>query len=281
MEERRGRGLGNHPWVVLVGLIASLIGIVSFVTGKQRLSDFFESRWGGARPQTPQAETMSTQPATQPEGASAHTEPAAFNDHGSGSVPSTSTESMVVTLDRERTKDIWTTSVYSYAPSGGGPGGGLDNERLRVGGWGDSYQSLIWFDLKGLPSKVSSARLRLFAVSHEGAAGATPIFVDRVTEPWDWKSRGTGSDHDRLWWQDRPSAEQFGANSLPPPSPNDWYSIDLTELYNAWQRGDLPNYGLQLRPARNDNQWATFVSSDEESRTSLRPQLVLEFEPGG
>lgn len=42
MEEDRGGGFGNHPWVVWVGLIASLIGILSFVTGKQRLSDFFE-----------------------------------------------------------------------------------------------------------------------------------------------------------------------------------------------------------------------------------------------
>ena len=39
-------------------------------------------------------------------------------------------------------KDIWTTSVYSYTGAGGGPGGGLDNEELRVGGWADSITVL-------------------------------------------------------------------------------------------------------------------------------------------
>jgi hypothetical protein len=33
-------------------------------------------------------------------------------------------------------KDIWTTSVFSYTGAGGGPGGGLDDEWLQVGGWG-------------------------------------------------------------------------------------------------------------------------------------------------
>jgi hypothetical protein len=44
-------------------------------------------------------------------------------------------------------KDVWTTSVYSYAPGGGGPGGGLDNDELKVGGWGDWYFSLLQFNL--------------------------------------------------------------------------------------------------------------------------------------
>ena len=42
-------------------------------------------------------------------------------------------------------KDIWTTSVFCYCPEGGGPGGGLDNYELVVGGWGDDYYTLIEF----------------------------------------------------------------------------------------------------------------------------------------
>lgn len=40
MRASRGSGLGNHPAVVLIGLIASLIGIFAFVSGKQNLGDF-------------------------------------------------------------------------------------------------------------------------------------------------------------------------------------------------------------------------------------------------
>jgi len=56
VEERTRKGLSKHPWVILVGLIASLIGIVSFVTGKQRLSDFFEARRVDTRPQDQQTQ---------------------------------------------------------------------------------------------------------------------------------------------------------------------------------------------------------------------------------
>ena len=37
------------------------------------------------------------------------------------------------------------------------------------------------------------------------------------------------------------------------PLVGQWYSIDITDLYNAWQNGTHPNHGLQLRPVRNDN----------------------------
>ena len=56
-------------------------------------------------------------------------------------------------------KDIWTTSVFCYCPEGGGPGGGLDNYELVVGGWGDEYHTLIEFNLSGMPTKASSATL--------------------------------------------------------------------------------------------------------------------------
>ena len=32
-------------------------------------------------------------------------------------------------------QDIWTTNTFSYAPGGGGPGGGLADDVLKVGGW--------------------------------------------------------------------------------------------------------------------------------------------------
>jgi hypothetical protein len=40
-------------------------------------------------------------------------------------------------------QSIWTTSRYSYSEPGllAGPGGGLSDFRLRVGGWGDTYLS--------------------------------------------------------------------------------------------------------------------------------------------
>ena len=175
-------------------------------------------------------------------------------------------------------KDIWTTSVYSYAPQGGGPGGGLDSEELVVGGWGDLYYSLIQFDLSNRPRHARTVHLELFCFTQRGI-GTTAIYVDRITGQWDWQTQGTGSDHQRLWWADRPPAEQLTSISQPQPAPTvgQWFVIDITDLYNKWQDGTYPNFGVQLRPAPGgDNRWAEFYSFDYADQPLFRPRLVID-----
>jgi len=175
-------------------------------------------------------------------------------------------------------KDIWTTSVYSYAPDGSFPGGGKDDEWLVMGGWGDLYYILIEFDLTGLPLLTSSAKIELFAGKSKGY-GNTNVYLDRITEFWDWRTQGTGRDRERLWWADRPSATQWASRDLPAPTVGQWYSIDITSLYNAWQDGTYPNYGVQLRPVLSWSRWNEFYSSDYMDDPSLRPKLVIKPEP--
>lgn len=171
-------------------------------------------------------------------------------------------------------KDIWTTSVYSFAPGGLNPGGGLDNEELVAGGWGDEYVSLLEFNLAGLPSHASSVRLELFCYRNRGDT-TTPLYLDRITQPWDWRTQGTGRDRDRLWWADRPSYIPWRADPLPMPVVGQWYLIDVTDLYNAWQGGSIPNYGMQLRPTSTGNSWSEFYSADS-SDPAFRPRLVIQ-----
>jgi hypothetical protein len=172
-------------------------------------------------------------------------------------------------------KDIWTTSVYSHAPTGGSyPGGGLNDYELVVGGWGDLYYSLIQFNLAGLPANATSARLELFCFYQRGV-GTTRMYLDRITQFWDWRTQGTGRDRERLWWADRPPAVQWIPQALPAPTVGQWYSIDITDLYNAWQNGTYPNYGIQLRPVDYPNLWAEFYSSDYMDNPALRPRLVI------
>jgi hypothetical protein len=172
-------------------------------------------------------------------------------------------------------KDIWTTSVYSFAPGGGGPGGGLDNDVLRVGGFSDLYYSLIQFNLSDitLPAQTTSATLRLFNSPFPGSSGATPMTLHRITQFWDWRTQGTGSDLLRLWWADQPTAVLVG--SLPAPAENSFYDIDVTDLYNFWRANPTQNFGLELRPTLNANNWNQFLSSDYLDNPSLRPQLIL------
>jgi Caspase domain len=179
-------------------------------------------------------------------------------------------------------KDIWTTSVFSYAPGPNTPGGGANDFQLRVGGWGDLYQTLLQFNINTLPQLASSATVRLYCIP-DTVFQPTRIFLDRITAPWDWRTSGTGRDRDRLWWFDRPSSTQWLPASLPPAARGAWYEIDITDLYNQWKDGSLPNYGIQLRPASfNNNNIERFYSSDDTDHPTLRPQLVVhtaEYKP--
>lgn len=171
-------------------------------------------------------------------------------------------------------QDIWTTSVFSYTGAGGGPGGGLNNDMLRVGGWGDLYYGLIQFELSMLPANAASTRLELFMPAVTGA-GTTQLFLDRITTSWDWRTQGTGSDRLRLWWADQPAATPWTAAALPAPVAGQWYSIDITTLYNAWKSGSVPNFGVRLRPSSGgNNTWAEFASSNNADAT-IRPRLVI------
>src|SRR5262249_54949902 len=104
---------------------------------------------------------------------------------------------IVIQPGPDTSKDIWTTSVYSYAPGGGGPGGGLADDLLKVGGWGDEYRSLLQFDLTGAPTVATSAVLTLYNIRDNGPGSTpTPMQLYRITALWDWRTMGTGSDHE-------------------------------------------------------------------------------------
>ena len=129
-------------------------------------------------------------------------------------------------------KQIWTSSVYSFTGAGGGPGGGLYDETLRVGGWGDLYYTLMQFDLSGLPPVALSAKIELF-VSSQGGGTETPMYLDRITQFWDWRTQGAGSDKITAL-VGRPSiGAPVDIRYLPGATVGQWYSIDITDLYNA------------------------------------------------
>src|SRR5947209_3914737 len=77
-------------------------------------------------------------------------------------------------------QDLWITNTFSYNDDYG-----VDNEQLKVGGWGDVYDSLIKFDLGAVhASHVSSATLKLYSL---GDSGSTPtgISVEQLQRSWD------------------------------------------------------------------------------------------------
>jgi hypothetical protein len=162
--------------------------------------------------------------------------------------------------------DIWTTSVYSFAPGGGGPGGGLDDDVLKVGGWGDWYFSLIQFKLPRLQHRPQFSAVALYSKQSEGAS--VPLALDRIIQPWSFPKG------DRLWWKDRPGHRAVTTDSLPAPRKEEWYIIEITTLVQEWADGKSDNYGIQIRPTHQFGSFVFFVSSDATDKSKI-PRLIF------
>ena len=171
-------------------------------------------------------------------------------------------------LGDHNARSIWTTSVYSYAPGGGGPGGGLADDKLKVGGWGDTYLSLISIPVDEMRRRVRRATLVLHLAPRNPGSTPTPMRLMRVSEPWGW------SEGDRLWWKDLPKAE-FVSDVAAPGSSESAVEIDITDIYNDWAMLKRPALGVMLSPTQTDNNFNTFYST--RANVSLRPRLRLLY----
>lgn len=177
-------------------------------------------------------------------------------------------------------RDIWTTSVFTARPGfpASGPGGGRNDEALQVGGWGDEYRSLLQFDLSGISQPVTSATLELFHLGHpDPRYSPVGMHLDRVTSEWDWTDNPLDSgtlDQDRLWWDDRPSYVPT-LSFLAAPLEMTLYSIDISDIVNGQLASTYDNYGVQLRPISNNQDFNYFASADHANE-AWRPRLILE-----
>jgi hypothetical protein len=162
--------------------------------------------------------------------------------------------------------DVWTTSVYSFAPGGGGPGGGLDDDVLKAGGWGDWYFTLIQFKLPALRGRPTFAGIALYSKTDQ--LSSVRIEVDQIIHQWSFPKG------DRLWWKDRPGARAMTIEPLPAPTQDRWYLIDLTKVAQQWFEGKAANFGIQIRPASNFGSLVIFVSSDAADKSKI-PYLIV------
>ena len=160
---------------------------------------------------------------------------------------------------------LWITNIYSYAPGGDGPGGGLISDVLKVGGWGDWYFSLIKFELP-VKKEMDFAGVLLFVNPDEQET--IPLYIDRIIEQWKWDLT---SKH--VWWKDRPGGFPIISEALPPPQNTHWYVVEITRLYNQWVKGTA-NYGFQIRPATNYGSSIRFASNLEKDKSKI-PYVIL------
>jgi hypothetical protein len=141
--------------------------------------------------------------------------------------------------------------------------------KLLVGGWGDEYDSLVRFNLSGLPLVATEADVWLYATP--AAAGGTPTGVSWYQNTTQWHTGSVG-------WSTRPSTNLIGFTNAPATIPG-WYGVNFTSQYNAWRSGNTatPNYGLGLKPMANNNNFDQFDGSGYTANPALRPELDVIY----
>jgi hypothetical protein len=158
--------------------------------------------------------------------------------------------------------DIWWSSNYSY----GSPTHTINDDKLQVGGWQDSYHSYIRFDVSATPPNASSAQIWLYCYPKNGATN-TNMNIKRVDGPWNESG-----------WSAQPPSTQVSVFTF--PGCNQWSKIDITQLYNEWKSGTRPNYGIVLTPTSTSNNFNLFYSS-QYTDSNFRPRLVVTHTPQG
>lgn len=177
---------------------------------------------------------------------------------------------------------IFTTSQFSYE-GGRRPrreGGGRADLRLRVGGWGDTYLSLLKFPLPD-DRMARRALIRLVVLGDELGSRPTAMNLRVIGDPWDV---GPGPQ-DRLWWRDCPRSAIVRRGLPAPGTPGSHYDIDITHLYNSWVRGAGTNHGIMLEPehigsygssVERYSNFSTFYSTRAIDPAN-RPKLILQY----
>lgn len=155
---------------------------------------------------------------------------------------------------------------------------------LRTGlASGAKHRAFDQFDTSALSGKViTSAQLKLYTVSG-GSCTATNLNIWPVTSSWTTSAT----------WNTQPSmnssspyatSKSFAHGNEGAGCANDWESIDVTSLAQAWADGTIPNYGFGLRANEADaNAYKVFCSGNEDpaasscETSSRSPKLTVTY----
>lgn len=156
-------------------------------------------------------------------------------------------------------KDMWLSSSYNQTA--------VDDDKLQVGGWGDWYRSFIQFDLSGLPQTATSATMWIYAVPRGDSSTPVSMSLYLLTTAWNEQTQN---------YSDPLSGYALG--TIPAPTPNSWYGLNITNIYNGWKNGTYVNDGFVFLSTSNNNEFNVFRSSDYVANPLLRPKLVVTYD---
>ncbi|MCU0316475.1 MAG: DNRLRE domain-containing protein [Fimbriimonadaceae bacterium] len=167
------------------------------------------------------------------------------------------------------------------------PGSNFGNDILSTYTVGPNVQrTLILFDLGSIPSGqiITSATLRLYGSPFFASSDPATTSVYRATNSWiesqvTWNSSSTGNPWLTVGGTFVGTTGVQGANPYATLTGNQtegWREWNVTSLVSEWKSGTHSNHGFAI----TGSEGTTLVyTSREGTSTSLRPQLIVSYEP--
>ncbi|MGE5398050.1 MAG: DNRLRE domain-containing protein [Chitinophagales bacterium] len=143
----------------------------------------------------------------------------------------------------------------------------------RFSGPGDSYRSLIQFNLASLGcnfiplgSSINSAVLQVFAWKNQILTTAT-ISVYGLLQSWDEKN---------VTWNTQPGNYHVSCNTALAAGFTGFFQVDITDLGKGWYNGNIVNNGLLIVGDESTNDLVG-VYSHKWPYTQVWPRLIINY----
>ncbi|MGB9826300.1 MAG: DUF2341 domain-containing protein, partial [Desulfofundulus sp.] len=150
----------------------------------------------------------------------------------------------------------------------------VNGSYLYIGGWADSYYSLLKVPGEMVPQYVNAGnlervelRMEWWGINPSGSTQVQTARLRRVTGSWDpatvtWNSRPSFDSTDlSVFSQAIPSP---GWMVWTPATPLSWASFDITNWVRGWLSGSYQNQGLIWIPDNTGGVWINLASENND-----------------
>ncbi|MBN2379454.1 DNRLRE domain-containing protein [candidate division WOR-3 bacterium] len=152
-----------------------------------------------------------------------------------------------------------------------------DSDSLLVGEYeaGTNFELYSLIEFTGLSEyegvELENATLELYC--NNTNLSTVSISICRLNEAWNEQT---------LRWKSYPDLNKEIVITESWPTPDSWWSVDVTRIVRTWLDGSATNYGFCLycdtTKTEAEEDWTSFYSSDYEIDKALHPKLTLEYE---
>ncbi len=136
-----------------------------------------------------------------------------------------------------------------------------------------TYNTLVAFDLSGIPSgaNIVSAELKLYYIGNGNPGDVYQVC--RITKDWD-ENTVTGQDINQ-----NKNVVCTGITATVPSTPNTWMTWDVTDEVKAFLDGTYENHGWLIKSNTYNswNPWKSQYLSKDSSDSAYYPQLVITY----